>query len=741
MNFSSLSQLNLFAKVFMARYLAMILSIATGGDIDYAKAQKRNSVDRGVQAPAKLIQAPDNRNGPHAFETTIMPLFSKFGCNAAECHGAATGQGDFKLSLFGGDPERDYQSVVEHLGGRRVNLLSPQKSLLLTKPTDMLAHGGGEIFDKESMAALRLSRWIQSGAPRGAKSSVTGIDLKADRHVIRDAEPLQIEVFAKSKSRRWKVTQDATFSSTNPSAVKVDEQGNVQVLHPGRYAVIAKYLGFSQVMTLTRPFASLPETVIQPPKRVRESTNPIDSATTRTLSELNLPWPKPLDDSRYVRRLYLDLTGRLPTQDQSQKYVRDQAPEKKARLVEELMNSDAFIDHWSYWIRKVIRFRVPGTDRVAAQNLNAWIRQSLEKEIGWSELTEQLLTATGDTLKLPQANYHRLFTDARTESEGIALSFLGVRIGCANCHNHPLDKWTQEDYHGMAAIFATLQRGKNVVEIPNGKVIQPKTALPAVPRIPGVNNLKSVQGAREEFSAWMTDSPLFRRAFVNRIWKHFMGKGIVEPVDDFRVSNPPVDKRLLTMLGEEFVRSEYKIKPLIRMVVMSELYASQAESGGGRQISSWAGVVLKKMPLEVFADVSQELLLGKLKVSAIRSLEPGKTDSALSLIKGCTARECNPVESPAELGLREKLHLLNGDFLNRWVHSEKNVFCQRLDRETFNTILSDFYWSAFSRSMSNQEERFWDKAIQEPESRSEKTHFLQDVIWALMNSSEFQTIR
>lgn len=680
------------------------------------------------------------KNEAVEFETGIMPLFSKFGCNAAECHGSATGQGDFKLSLFGGDPDQDYVAVVEQLEGRRINLAAPDKSLLITKPSEMLSHGGGEIFEADSVAVQRILNWISAGANRESKTQIEDIQIAPAEIVSKGVAPVQLKITAQTNLGNRVVTGDTTFYSNNPSAVSVTPQGKITIRKPGKYFVIAKYLNFSKAISVIKPFEDQTQT------RLDYEQNSIDRLVSQSLQELNLSATPAVDDLKFVRRLVLDLTGRLPTKDQAIAYRDSRDARKKEKLIRKLLASAEFESYWAYWLRRTLQFRVIGTnaaERKRGELFNHWLRSRVKTDKPWDETVAELVTAVGDSDKVPAVNYHRFFQDPRLEAESVAQAFLGIRIECANCHNHPLDRWTQEDYHGLAAIFATLKRGPVIAEMPSGKVVQPKTGKPAIPRIPGEFDLAASENHRKRLANWISANRLFRETTINRVWAHFMGRGIVEPLDDFRASNPAVDRPLLTALGNQFAKNGFRLKPMIQAIVSSEVYASEPFARKHSQFV--AGYHSKELTPEVLLDISAQVIYAEPEKSlAIEALEPHRHDPSLALLKSCSPRgPCIFNSAGPEFGLREKLHFINGDFFNLRLDDPGNWIYTSYDRDrSAIKVIEGLYWRALSRPMTKKENRFWQAELSEqPAGRVRQLKFLEDVAWSLMNSREFTSIR
>jgi hypothetical protein len=703
--------------------------------------------DLATAAPphADLSTGPSD---PMEFRTDIMPIFSRYGCNAAECHGSATGRGDFKLSLFGGDWSQDFEAVANQLEGRRVNRLSPDRSLLLTKPTEQLSHGGGEVFESDSEAALRIRTWIAAGATDETTRIIQSITVSTDRLVTDDNRVCEIQVSAQTnlgeRPVTRPVTRQATFTSSNPSALEILGPGRFRVLRPGKYFLLVRYLGFAKRVTILRPFA---ETARHRSARKGEAAHSlVDRHVVNSANELGIECPPPADDRILIRRLYLDLVGRLPTPAETDAFLALQKTESNRQsatrqVVDRLLASTEFETRWSFWLRKTLHFRIPGNDLAAADTLSQWLSGWIRDDRGFDELASELLTATGDATQRPAANYHRFFSDGRAEAESVADSFLGIKIGCANCHNHPLDRWTQEDYHGLAAIFATIQRGPTVSEFPAGNVIQPKTGQPAIPRIPGERDLQpNAMPHRQQFANWLVDSPQFSRAFVNRIWKQLLGRGIVEPVDDLRISNPPIDAELLHALARKFQADGFRLKPLIREIICSRVYASRPSQAGPQRFL--AGYVTTPIEPAILYDISRQMLTTQQKLpSATSQIQPEQWDPSLGLLSGCTSNGCEIGAPDALLGLREKLHLINGEFLNRWIVNTDNRFGQQFAQgQSAVGVIESFYVRGFSRVWTENEHRFWNEQIQQlPIDAASQTQFLEDAIWSLMTSREFTT--
>lgn len=711
------------------------------------------------------------------FRTDIMPLFTRYGCNAAECHGSATGRGEFRLSLFGGDPQKDYWMITRHLRGRRVNYGFPERSLLITKPTEHLSHGGGEVFEQDSEPAKILSRWIRQGAKPDSVRHIEGIVINR-KTIIADSPDsvfrLKVATIESTGSRD--VSRFCNFQSSNPNSLSVTDSGIIRVKKPGKYYVFSRFLNFTATTTVILPFAktrkSDPDSVVG----IESSSHPIDEITIRSYRKLNLPTPRQADRNRVIRRLYLNLLGRLPDPAEASRLARSlDDPQQFRTEIRRLLNRDEFAVVWTRWLRNTIGFSYQSTADDESRGLDGWLKDQVSADRPYPEIVKRLLLSTGDSLNNPPAYFHRMFIDARLEAESVSRSFLGIRIGCANCHNHPLDRWTQEDYHGLAAIFATMKRQRTVVPFPEGRVIQPKTGKPAIPRIPGVRDLGFDQAHRKKFSQWLLNNPQFVAVTVNRVWRHFLGRGLVEPDDDFRQTNPPVDGDLLAELGRRFREDQFRFRGLIEYIVTSQLYRSQPIP---RQYRDYVASYNPR-PLDpaLYYDLTQQVLFGDFdretlekvpaaeqdppplqdenrqadnplpsdhRKRAIEALDLRSFDPGLAALSGCTPRSCEATNLRPQAGMREMLQLINGHFLNKRLLDDSNLLNTSVSRgRSVEEVLADLYLRTFTRPMNAAERRFWKQEIERAslKDRDQKRRFLQDAAWSLLNSSEFSSLQ
>ena len=535
-------------------------------------------------SPAFSSEPTDFRE-PIDFRNDLIPVFTKSGCNSGACHGSAIGRGGFKLSLYGSDPQADFEAVVRDVGGRRVNLAQPEKSLLFQKPAEYIAHGGGTVIDDEGEAAELILGWIRQGTSQPNSQELTRVTVSPRQSVLALEESVPIQTIAHySDGSQRDVTRWTVLTPEDNSSVEVEsnDQGtHAKVLRRGRHVLVARYLTEVIPIELIVPLSD-DEPILDEP-----SQNFIDDEIQVALQRIGLE-PSPLiNDAEFLRRLTLDLTGRLPTRAQVERVLDDHrgvAEENRLSLrretVNTLLESEEFNEYWTLQFAKLLRIRPSGEDEAGMEKYHEWLMQQLRDQVGYDQLVRNLVLASGDSHEIGPANFYRSSKGPGEQAEFFSELLMGSRLRCANCHNHPLDRWTQDDYHGLAAIFAKVERGRIVSEDPKGIVIHPRTHEPARARIPGESFLADDEDLRLRLADWLTakENPYFAKAIVNRLWKQMLGRGLVEPVDDFRATNPATHPALLNRLAEDFVAHDYDVRHTLRMIVMSNTYRRSSNS-------------------------------------------------------------------------------------------------------------------------------------------------------------------
>ena len=685
------------------------------------------------------------------FDTDVIPRLTKSGCNAAACHGAAAGRGGFRLSLFGGDPAADYQSIVRAVGGRRINLARPADSLLLRKPTGELDHGGGLRFDGDSTTAKQIERWIDAGAPRSSERRLVKLQvtpMEASFKKLPDKIKLRVKATFRSggKDTTKDVSHLAVYTALDKAAVTTGAKGQVRLRRPGQHHVIVQFLSQVKVVTLWSPIGKANTS------KISSSGNWIDKKIDAVHVKLKLPAAAKAKPHALFRRVTLDLTGRLPSRQALNRYLNDKNSDRYIRYVNQLLNSEAFNDYWTFRFAKLLRIQSQPRDTKGAQTFHRWVRRQIKHRRGLQHIAMSLLTASGDSHQVGPANFYRVSRGPRKQAEFVSESLLGIRLRCANCHNHPLDRWTQDDYHGLAAIFSRIQQGRFIRVKARGSVIHPRTGTKAVPRIPGERFLKPAADQRKLFADWLThrDNHYFAKAQTNRIWKALMGRGLFEPTDDLRDTNPATHPQLLKQLSRYFVESDYQIRKLIRLIVQSNAYQRSHDLDGASANTDkfYSRSIKRELQAEVLADaisdvtgVSEPYPQQPVGTRAVQLFDAKTRSLTLDILGRCSAMGSCESGNAGGTGLAQRLHLINGALLNRRITRPKGRLQKRIrSGATTKQIVQEFYERALTRKPTKAETAFWNKELNVSDL-TERRKRLEDFLWSLLTSSEFRMNR
>lgn len=690
------------------------------------------------------------------FDTDLMPVLTKAGCNAGACHGSSAGRGGFGLSLFGADPEGDYASIVKELEGRRVNLAQPADSLLVAKPTGLLDHGGKTRLDPFGPGAALLERWIAEGAPRLNSRRLVRFDVEPALHVaesVGEAFTLRAVATFDDGSKR-DVTEWTTFTAVDEGSLSVapagesgsaSEPGRVVVLRPGQAVILARYL--SEVVPV-RVIAPLGDQAVAIPALANRTF--IDDHVDRLLRILRLTPAPPADDATFLRRTRLALTGTLPEPEEVLAFLATDAPEKRTALIDRLLASEDFTDYWTYRFAKQLRVQSVAGDKLVNRSYRAWMRAQIARNRRYDEVVRALIMAEGDSHEHGEAAFYRMVTTPRGQAELVSEVFLGARLRCANCHDHPLDRWTQDDYHGLAAVFARLETGRVVKLRDFGEVTHPATGQAAVPRLPGERFLDAEEDCRGELATWLTsaDNEAFAENMVNRIWAALIGRGLVEPVDDLRATNPATHPELLEALARDFSEHDFDLRHTIRLIARSAVFArgswpAGAPPGGERY---GAGALARPLEPEVLVDaitavtgVADRYGAEPRGTRAIALADPGVSSRGLDLLGRC-AGACDTAADAGETGLATKLHLLNGDLINVKLTARAGRLMTLLrDGASDEEIVREFYLRALSRPPTAMELAHWRAELEPHAAAEERRRVCEDFLWSLLNSREFKT--
>ena len=644
---------------------------------------------RALALPVAVERAKEARS--LSFKLDVMPVFMAAGCNAGACHGSSRGKDGFHLSLFGYDPDGDYTRLTHQQIGRRINLALPEESLLLEKSIGVVNHTGGERFKKGDHLYNTLLQWIELGAPRDVTNlaTVVGLEVMPRTAVLEGSNATQrLTVCAQySDGTDRDVTPLAAFLSNNEPTAKVTGAGVITAGQRGEAFVMARFDTFTvgtQVIVVPN------DSRFEYPMNLTRH-NYIDELVDAKLKKLRIAPSEICDDATFLRRVTLDITGTLPAPDALQKFMEDSSPAKREHAVEALLNRKEFADIWVMKFAELLQIR-SRQDQFSAKAALAyynWLREQMLANVPIDQIVRELLTASGSTLHQPAANYYQVTTDTLKIAENTAQVFMGMRIQCAQCHNHPFDRWTMNDYYGFAAFFAQVgrktgedQRETVVFDRGNGGVRHPVGNRDIPPKFLGMDGGTPAEGQdrREVMAKWLASpqNPFFAKNLANLVWAHFFGKGIVEPVDDVRISNPPSNPELLDELGKRFTDSNYNFKKLVRDICASRTYQLTPKSNelNAEDTRNFAKGTIRRLRAEVLLDVIHQVTVTKEKFRGLpdgsRAVEivDGRTTSYFLTTFGRADRGtvCS-CEVKMEPNLSQALHLLNGDTVNDKIRS------------------------------------------------------------------------
>jgi hypothetical protein len=686
---------------------------------------------------------------PVSFRHDVVPALSQAGCNMGACHGTPTGKGGFRLSLRGYLPDDDYRTLTREAAGRRIDPIDPSTSMLLRKPLGEIAHEGGLRLNRNSKIFQYLYDWIAEGAKNDpdAKSAIR-LEIAPGSRVLNapaTTQQVTVRVYDQDSDTPRDVTPICYYDTSNPEIASVDADGFVTFKQRGEVAIIAHYLDLVAITRLTH----LVEVPGFKPAAI-PTENLVDQTVFEKLNRMRIAPSEVASDEEFLRRATLDVIGVLPTTEERAAFLNDQDPQKRAKLVDQLMTRPEFYDFWTLKFADILRSNGRLIQTKGTHIFNRWIRQALETNVPIDEFVRNLLVADGSTFANPAANYYRISRDPESSVETTAQLFLGVRIQCAKCHNHPFEKWTQDDYYGFAAFFSRMKQKKGtlpeeevVFASTNGEVRQPRTGKVMPPKAlggPVLGKQGDKDDRRVELAKWLTspENPFFAKSFSNRVWFHLMGRGIVEPVDDFRDSNPASNDELLNQLAADFVKSGYNLKHLIRTITTSQTYQLSAKTNELNKDDSiyFSHANTKLLPAEVLLDAISTLCSsptqfdGLFKNARATQIPDGKMENPFLKTFGRPARElaCE-CERESDSNLSQALQLIGKlrDDAGRMAAFAKSEASPA-------QITKDLYLLALTREPSEQEVAIASKHITDAKDRRQA---IEDLGWVLINSKEF----
>jgi len=744
-----------------------VFAAGDGETVITATAGKRQATATVRVTGTKQPFTPDFRNH-------VIPVLTRLGCNSGACHGALAGKGGLKLSLRGYAPADDHFVLTRQALGRRVNRLEPGHSLMLRKPTLATPHGGGLKLEIDTPEYRLLADWIASGAPGPSAKDVRiqRLEVFPPEAVLRPKDTLQVIVRAwYSDGRAEDVTRWAKFSSSEDLVATVDEDGKVTVAGHGEAAISVL---FSNLVASCRIASPLPNTVAPAVFAKSPRHNFIDELVLKKLQALRIPPSGQCTDNEFIRRAYLDAAGILPAPAEVAKFLADPAPDKRAKLIDALLERSEFVDYWAYKWSDLLLISSRRLQQPAMWAFYQFVRQSVADNRPWDRFAREILTARGSNLQHGSANYFVLHKDVTDLTETTAVTFLGMSVTCCRCHNHPLEKWTQDQYWSLASLFARVgikngdRPGEVTVQsLPEGEALHLRrgVAMPPTPLDGKPLAETSAIDRRQYFADWLTarENPYFARALVNRVWRNFLGRGLVEAEDDLRQTNPPSNAELLDALAKDFIEHRYDVKHLIRTIMNSAAYqrSSLPAPGNATDDRFYARYLIRRLPAEVVLDaysqvtgvpvVFNQLQVGSSGGTAATTAYPPGT-RALQLPDALVisqfldsfgrperSQPCS-CERQQDATVGQALHLNNGKTLNEQLRAKTSRVEQWVkemagDEEAVRRI----FLLALCREPTKTELGRFIKLMTEAarDGQTTRREMFEDLFWAVLTGREF----
>ena len=705
-----------------------------------------------------------------SFRNQVQPILARFGCSAGACHGAAAGQGGFKLSLRGYDDEGDYLTIMKSAQGRRICLEEPARSLFLLKATKTAPHKGGERFKTDSPEYAILANWIAAGCPepKNEDPRIERIEISPAHAVLKPSqtEALIVTAFF-NDGHREDVTRWTKYTAGDTSVATVDEYGVVKVGGHGEGTITAWYLSRLAIATVTSPY----EQPLQP-KAFAAITprNFIDDRILEKLRELNLPPSARCTDGEFIRRAFLDTIGVLPTAEETRAFLAETTPGKRDHLIDSLLQRPEFVDFWAY---KWSDLFLVNSNTLPVQSMWSyyqWIRRQVELNTPWDEMVRDLLTVTGSTFENGAGNFFVLHDEPTKLAETVSVAFLGMSINCAKCHNHPMEKWTNDQYYAFANLFSRVRSKNGVVADERvifadttGDLVQPLhgKAQPPTPLDAQPISLTSPEDRRIPLAKWLTspENPYFARAITNRVWKRFFSTGLVESVDDLRMTNPASNEKLLSETAAFLAKNQFDLRLLMRTILQSETYqrSSIALPENKDDTRFYARYYPRRLMAEVILDSVSQVTdvptpfrmdrrnankgLGDSYPMGYRALQLPDTNTAsyflTSFGRPNRVQTCD-CERTNEPSMAQALHIANGDTLNEKLAAKGNrVEMLLASGKPDAQVVEEAYHVAISRAPSEKEKAGVLKVLAAAHTPEEKRTALEDIFWSLMSSQEF----
>lgn len=692
---------------------------------------------------------------PVSFTNDVIPVLTRSGCNTGACHGAARGKDGFMISLFGYDPVGDYHRITREIGVRRINLALPEESLFLRKSTGAVQHSGGKRFGDDSDYYATILEWLEDGVPQDSSETpppkVESVSIYPAQIVLEGEGASQrfVAVGHYADGTTRDLSRLAGFSTNNPTSAEIDDAGVVTAGARGEAFVMVRF----DTHTVGSQVLVLPENLDYTPPPV--TGNYIDELVYKKLRQVRIQPSDRCSDEEFLRRATIDITGLLPTPEDYQQFVNDVAPDKREALVNRLLEQKEFSEIWAMKFAQLLAIKSSNQVSYKSAFLYAnWLADKFARNVPIDEMVRELLASSGGTFTTPQTNFYEVERDRLKTAENVAQVFMGIRTQCAQCHNHPFDRWTMDDYYGFAAFFA--QIGRKQAEDYREYIISNRGGGETKHPVSGQNMKPKFLGGdepdtrgkdrREVLAEWLTapENPYFAKSIANRIWAHFTGVGLVDEVDDIRASNPPSNPELFDLLGEKLVEYEFDLKQLVRDICASEAYqrSSTPTPENAADTRNYAHATVRRIPAESLLDCISQVTESPDKFRGLPlgaravQIADGATSNYFLTTFGRSPRNtvCD-CEASTDPTLSQALHLLNGASVHNKIGQGKVIERMLKDEEmSVDQVLDGIFVRCLARLPSDAERKDLHLVVAEAANEQQG---LEDVLWALLNSREF----
>ena len=716
----------------------------------------------GKETKLKLTVERCNEQLPVNFSNEIVPIFTKLGCNAGGCHGKSDGQNGFKLSLLGFYPDDDYEYLVKEDRGRRIFHADPEYSLLLTKPSNKLPHGGGHRMSPGSYEWQLISSWIEQGTPYGTEDDPT-IDrievFPKTRSMNPDARQQLIVIAHYSDGTTRDVTRIATYEPNDGEMASSTSSGLITASNtPGDVAIMVRFQSQVAVFRANIPLGI--EVAGLPPERTF-----VDKHVFAKLKKLGIPPSELCDDATFIRRVTSDIAGRLPTAEEARAFIEDKDVNKRDKLIDDLLSSPGYADYFANkWANVLRNRRINANDIPYTFRFHAWIRRAMQQNMPYDQFVRNVIAASGDPESHPPSAWFKVVSTSTTQMEDTAQLFLGMRIQCARCHHHPFEKWSQNDYYGFEAFFTQVGLKQSKFALNNvrdfvyhrGGTAQsrnPRTGTNLKPTGLGSEplDIPAYEDPRHHLVDWMSapDNPFFAKALANRYWKHFFGRGIVDPEDDMRITNPPSNPELIDALAEHFIKNKFDLQDLVRQICRSSTYqlSSEPNEYNGRDKQNYSSFYPRRLNAEPLYDAINQVAGVPARFNGVPAgtratqlPDNGFNDYFLQVFGAPKAQSACECERNPEANLAQSLHLLNSTDIQGRLTNGNGRARQLMQNEEMTDAqkVTELYFWAYSRAPRDEELKF---VLSHIESEENKQQAYEDVLWAIFNTKEFLFVR